>query len=77
MISSEKLNRINELSRKAKTVGLTDMEKEERHELRQEYIRAFRGQVLEQLKSITVVDKSGNDVTPDKLKQLKKNSLLQ
>lgn len=79
MISSEKLNRINELSRKAKTIGLTDVEKQERHILRQEYIKSFRVQVLERLKSIKIVDESGNDVTPEKLKLLKQqqNSLLQ
>lgn len=79
MISSEKINRINELSRKAKTTGLTDIEKQERHILRQEYIKSFRVQVLERLKSIKIVDESGNDVTPEKLKLLKQqqNSLLQ
>ncbi|WP_379967510.1 DUF896 domain-containing protein [Ectobacillus sp. sgz5001026] len=79
MISSQKLNRINELSRKAKTIGLTDVEKQERHILRQEYIKSFRVQVLERLKSIKIVDECGNDVTPEKLKLLKQqqNSLLQ
>ncbi len=79
MLSSDKLNRINALARKAKTIGLTETEKKEQQVLRKEYLRAFRGQMLEHLKSVKIVDESGNDVTPEKLKLLKKqsNSLLQ
>ena len=39
----EKVNRINELARKSKTPeGLTEAEKQEQKELREEYIRDFR-----------------------------------
>ena len=37
-----KLNRINELARKAKGEGLTDAEREEQAKLRQEYIALVR-----------------------------------
>ena len=37
-----KLDRINELSKKSKTVGLTDAEKVEQKALREEYIASFR-----------------------------------
>ena len=36
------INRINELARKSKTVGLTDVEKEEQAVLRAEYIQNVR-----------------------------------
>ncbi|MFZ5987589.1 MAG: DUF896 domain-containing protein [Bacillota bacterium] len=55
-----KIDRINELARKSKTVGLTDEEKEEQKILRQEYIKAFRNNLKSTLDSIVVVDKEGN-----------------
>lgn len=61
------LERINELARKQKTVGLTDEEKEEQKILRQEYIDAFKASLKSQLDSIVVVDEHGNK------KPLKKN----
>jgi uncharacterized protein YnzC (UPF0291/DUF896 family) len=52
----QKINRINELARKAKTQGLTDEEIDERNELRQAYIQAFRGSLKGQLDNIKFVD---------------------
>ncbi len=72
MISQEKMARINHLSKKAKEVGLTESEKHEQKLLRDEYIKNFRGQMVEHLHSIKVVDEKGNDVTPEKLRQSKK-----
>ncbi|MGG1311035.1 MULTISPECIES: DUF896 domain-containing protein [Cohnella] len=48
--------RINELSRKHKTVGLTDDEKAEREELRRQYLSNIRQQFRQQLDSIEWVD---------------------
>ncbi|WP_246939681.1 DUF896 domain-containing protein [Bacillus pinisoli] len=73
MISQEKLARINHLSKKSKEVGLTGPEAEEQKKLREEYIKAFRGQMVEHLHSIKVVDEKGNDVTPEKLRNSKEN----
>ena len=45
------VNRINELARKSKTVGLTDEEKKEQEKLRKEYINAIRNNIVSQLGS--------------------------
>ncbi|MCP8969099.1 DUF896 domain-containing protein [Ectobacillus ponti] len=76
MLSADKLQRINELAKKAKTQGLTEAEQQERQALRQEYLQIFRGHMLDQLKSMTIVDDKGNDVTPDKLKLLKQQGSI-
>ena len=52
--------RINELHKKSKTVGLTAEENLEQQRLRQEYIRAFRGNLQSTLDSVVIVDKDGN-----------------
>ncbi|MCL9662215.1 DUF896 domain-containing protein [Paenibacillus hunanensis] len=70
------LTRINELAKKQREQGLTDIEKEEQHVLRQEYLREIRGQVLHTFSRLTVVDAEGNDVTPEKLKNDKENGFL-
>ncbi|RAI86862.1 uncharacterized protein YnzC (UPF0291/DUF896 family) [Paenibacillus pabuli] len=63
------LTRINELSRKAKAAGLTEMEKAEQIRLRQEYLQTFRGSINDILLNVTIYDPNGDDVTPDRLKQ--------
>lgn len=50
------VERINELARKAKTVGLTDAEIDERNELRKKYIEAFRSNLKVQLDNIKFTD---------------------
>lgn len=64
------LDRINELARKAKTVGLNNDEIAERAVLRQAYLSQIRGQVTNVLSTVTVVDTEGNDVTPLKLRAM-------
>jgi len=56
MVSQEKLNRINELARKAKQGDLTENEKNERQKLRQEYLKAFRKSFRQQLDMVEIVD---------------------
>lgn len=73
MVTNKKLNRINELAKKAKTTGLSDMEKKEQKKLRQEYLDEFKRSFKQQIEHTTVIDPEGNDVTPDKLKKMKKN----
>ncbi|WIV19903.1 MULTISPECIES: DUF896 domain-containing protein [Paenibacillus] len=62
------INRINELSRKQKTEGLTEEELAEQQVLRKEYLKAIRGQVMSTISGLTIVDPNGEDVTPEKLK---------
>ncbi|QLB20554.1 hypothetical protein A6B43_02930 [Vespertiliibacter pulmonis] len=64
------LDRINELARKAKNVGLSGDEIAERAVLRQAYLSQIRGQVTNILSTVTVVDTEGNDVTPAKLREM-------
>jgi uncharacterized protein YnzC (UPF0291/DUF896 family) len=56
------IHRINELARKAKSIGLTDTEIEERNELRKQYIQAVTGNFRNQLDNIKFVDDQGNEV---------------
>ncbi|MCR6096157.1 DUF896 domain-containing protein [Salipaludibacillus agaradhaerens] len=72
MLSKEKIQRINELARKAKSDGLTLKEQQEQKDLRQEYLGNVRQSFKNQLTSVKVVDKKGNDVTPEKLKEEKR-----
>ncbi|MCY7779791.1 DUF896 domain-containing protein [Bacillus haynesii] len=76
MISKEKITRINELAKKAKSGSLTDEEKAEQQKLRQEYLQGVRASMKNTLKTVTIVDPEGNDVTPEKLKQEKRNRRL-
>ena len=70
MPKDELLTRINELAKKAKTVGLTASETVEQKKLRALYLKKFRTNFLTTLKSMKVIDPDGNDVTPQKLKNL-------
>lgn len=67
------IKRINDLANKSKKQELTAKEKQEQKKLREEYLGQIRGQVKNQLASVKVVDEEGQDVTPDKLKDLKDN----
>ena len=59
-MTDELIKRINFLSKKAKTEGLTEEEKEEQAKLRAEYIRQFRQGMLNTLDNVYVMDKDGN-----------------
>ena len=48
-MTDEKILRINELSKKAKTVGLTEEEKTEQKRLREEYVAGFRASLQREL----------------------------
>lgn len=57
---NETVARINELAKKAKTVGLTPEETEERDRLRKEYLSTFRANLRAQLDNTYLVDEDGN-----------------
>jgi uncharacterized protein YnzC (UPF0291/DUF896 family) len=76
MLPNERLARINELAKKAKTTGLTEHEAKEQSKLRREYLEVFRSSVLNTLTNVKIIDPMGDDVTPDKIKQLKSKKKL-
>lgn len=65
------LPQINKLAKKQREEGLTNAEKVEQQELREDYLRAIRGQVLQTFSGMKVVDPHLNDVTPEKVRKLK------
>ncbi|MDK8174398.1 hypothetical protein HMPREF3031_03740 [Staphylococcus sp. HMSC072B07] len=65
------LDRINKLANKEKEMVLSTSEKQEQHELRQEYLKMIRGQVVSTFSTLKVVDPLGEDVTPDKIYELR------
>jgi len=71
MITDVELQRINELARKAKKQPLSAKEKAEQQDLRQKYLQNLRASFKSQLESVKVIDPTGVDVTPDKIKQLR------
>ena len=56
-MDEKKILRINELAKKAKEQGLTDVEAKEQKELREEYLAAIRKNFRATLDSIEIVDK--------------------
>lgn len=60
-MEQKKIDRINELARKAKTPeGLTAEELEERAALRQEYLNSVMGSLRRELDNTWIVDEHGN-----------------
>ncbi|MDP5274029.1 DUF896 domain-containing protein [Chengkuizengella axinellae] len=55
-MNSDQINRINELARKKKAVGLNAQETKEQQKLRQEYLKSFRKNFRAQLDNIEIVD---------------------
>ena len=62
MMDNVKIDRINTLAHKAKSVGLTEEEKKEQAELRQEYLAAVRKNLRAQLNNIDIQEKDGSVV---------------
>ncbi|RRG17695.1 DUF896 domain-containing protein [Weissella viridescens] len=69
--------RINELAAKAKTdEGLTEEETKERADLRQEFLDNFRNSFRSQIEMLQVYDDDGNEVTPEKVRQIQRDKGL-
>lgn len=76
MLEQEKMNRINELAQKKKTEGLTEEEGREQTLLRKEYLQTFRNSFQKTIENAKVIDPEGNDVTPEKVKEIQRNNNL-
>ena len=68
------IERINELARKKKSVGLTPAELEEQAQLRAQYLREFRANMEETLKAVRVEQADGT-YKPLVKKETKKEKL--
>ena len=58
-MNQQKIDRINELARKSRTVGLTDYEKIEQIQLRNEYRQSVTGNLAAQLENTYIVTPDG------------------
>ena len=70
MLTTEKMNRLNELAKKKKAGALTEEEVKEQQALREEYLTTFRESMKNTIENVRVIDTNGEDVTPEKLKQI-------
>ena len=59
-MNEEKIKRINELYKKSKSEGLTDVEKEEQAALRKEYVESIRKNIRASLDNVSVVEPDGS-----------------
>ena len=59
-MDQKKIDRINELARKAKVQELTPEELEERAQLRDEYIAVYKRNLVATLENVRLVDEKGN-----------------
>ena len=59
-MTKEQIDRINELARKARFIGLTEAEEQERAALRRAYIDSVVGNLKEQLDNTYIIDEQGN-----------------
>lgn len=59
-MTKEQIDRINELARKARFIGLTAEEEKERAALRRAYIDSVLGNLQAQLDNTYIVDEQGN-----------------
>ncbi len=76
VLSQDKMDRINALAKKKKAEGLTEAEQVEQDQLRQEYLTVFRTGMRQHIEGMKVVDQEGNDVTPNRLKEVQKNKKI-
>ena len=70
-----KIDRINTLAHKAKSVGLTEEEKKERDALRKEYIATIRMNLRNQLDNINIKEEDGSITNLGEKYGKQKNSL--
>ena len=71
MTIDEKIKRINELYHKSQGEGLTEEEKEEQKQLRQDYVASIRNNLSAELKNIRIVEPDGSLTKIRKIKKKK------
>ncbi|WP_409253837.1 DUF896 domain-containing protein [Bacillus sp. SCS-153A] len=76
MLSKEKMARINTLAKKAKAKGLTPAEAKEQTKLRKEYLETFRNSMRSTIENTRMFDPEGNEVTPEKIREIQKNKKM-
>ena len=70
MLDDKKLTRLNELAKLKREEKITKDELDELNLLRGEYLKNFRKSFKSQLENSKVIDPEGNDVTPQKVKDI-------
>ena len=65
-MEKQKIDRINELARKKKTVGLTEAEVQEQSALRREYLDGFRANMEAVLAGVVIQRPDGSKTPPQK-----------
>lgn len=75
-IPQKLIDRINELSKKKKSTGLTKEELIEQKNLREDYLAAFRQTFRSNVEMLQVFNKEGKEVTPEKVKKIQRKKGL-
>lgn len=70
-MTEQRIERLNHLARKAKTIGLSEEEKQEQAALRRDYLEAIKTSLVSQLDNTYLVDEKG---CKRKLKQKKEEA---
>ncbi len=74
MLEKEQLDRLNELAKKKRDHKINKDELEELTKLRKEFLTNFRNSFKKQIEQTKVIDPEGNDVTPDKIKEIQEKN---
>lgn len=59
-LQEDRLVRINQLAKKQREEGLSEVEKKEQHDLRQAFLKTFREGFRQTLDNTVIVDHDGN-----------------
>ncbi|CAD2076472.1 MAG TPA: DUF896 domain-containing protein [Jeotgalicoccus sp.] len=74
MLEKEQLDRLNELAKKKRDQKINKDELEELTKLRKEFLTNFRNSFKKQIEQTKVIDPEGNDVTPEKIKEIQEKN---
>lgn len=72
----KRVARINFLANKEKNEGLTEDEKVEQKQLREDYLKDFREGFRQQVENLRIFDKDGKEVTSEKVKDIQRKKGL-